>query len=65
MSTRLTLRNVGSGSIYDDKKNCQGKWEHANFYSRIQPTQIGLGISSTDSSMLELDYTYLPQDPLT
>ena len=35
-----------------------GKWEHTNFNSRLQPTQIGLGTSGTDSSLLRLDYTY-------
>jgi len=35
-----------------------GKWEHTNFNSRFQPTQIGLGTSSADSSMLELDYGF-------
>lgn len=35
-----------------------GKWEHTNFNSRLQPTQIGLGTSSLDSSTLRLDYTY-------
>lgn len=33
-------------------------WEHTNFNSRLQITQIGLGTSSTDSSKLKLDYTY-------
>ena len=35
-----------------------GKWEHADFNSRLQPTQIGLGTSSTDSSTLKLEYGY-------
>jgi YD repeat-containing protein len=35
-----------------------GLWEHMNFNSRLQPTQIGLGTSLTDSSKLRLDYTY-------
>ena len=35
-----------------------GKWEHTNFNNRLQPTQIGLGTSSTDSSVLKLDYGY-------
>lgn len=33
-------------------------WEHTNFNSRLQVTQIGLGTSSSDSSKLKLDYTY-------
>jgi RHS repeat-associated protein len=35
-----------------------GKWEHSTFNSRLQPTQIGLGASSADSSVLKLDYDY-------
>jgi RHS repeat-associated protein len=35
-----------------------GKWEHTNFNNRLQPTQIGLGTSGTDSSILKLDYGY-------
>lgn len=35
-----------------------GKWEHTNFNNRLQPSQIGLGASSADSSTLKLDYTY-------
>jgi len=34
------------------------RWEHTNYNSRLQPEQIGLGTSSTDSSTLRLDYTY-------
>jgi RHS repeat-associated protein len=34
------------------------KWEHTTFNTRLQPTQIGLGTSATDSSLLRLDYTY-------
>ncbi|MDQ3649588.1 MAG: hypothetical protein M3458_04765 [Acidobacteriota bacterium] len=33
-------------------------WEHTNFNLRLQPTQIGLGTSSADSSTLQLDYAY-------
>lgn len=35
-----------------------GLWEHTLFNSRLQPTEIGLGISSTDSSTLKLNYGY-------
>lgn len=34
------------------------KWEHTNFNSRLQPLQIGLGVSATNSSILQLDYGY-------
>ena len=40
-----------------------GKWEHTNFNNRLQPTQIGLGVSGTDSSLLKLDYTYNNSNP--
>ena len=33
-------------------------WEHADFNSRLQSTEIGLGTSSTDSSMVRLTYNY-------
>jgi RHS repeat-associated protein len=33
-------------------------WEHTNYNSRLQPVVIGLGSSSTDASILRLDYTY-------
>jgi RHS repeat-associated protein len=35
-----------------------GKWENTAFNSRLQPTQIGLGNSATDRSLLKLDFTY-------
>jgi RHS repeat-associated protein len=35
-----------------------GLWEHVNFNSRLQPVQIGLGTSSTSTSVLGLDYGY-------
>jgi len=35
-----------------------GLWETTTFNSRLQPTQIGLGTSSTDTSMFQLGYTY-------
>ncbi len=35
-----------------------GLWEHTNFNSRLQATQIGLGTQSTNSSVLQLDYSY-------
>jgi RHS repeat-associated protein len=33
-------------------------WEHTDFNSRLQATEIGLGTSSTDSSTLRLTYNY-------
>jgi RHS repeat-associated protein len=35
-----------------------GLWEHTTFSNRLQPTLIGLGTSSTDTSTLRLSYTY-------
>jgi RHS repeat-associated protein len=36
-----------------------GRWEHTTYDpKRLQPTQIGLGTSGTDSSILKLDYEY-------
>jgi YD repeat-containing protein len=35
-----------------------GLWEHTNFNTRLQPMQIGLGTSSSNSSVLQLDYGY-------
>ncbi len=35
-----------------------GLWEHTNFNFRLQPTQLGLGTSSSNSSVLQLDYNY-------
>jgi RHS repeat-associated protein len=35
-----------------------GLWEHTNFNSRLQPEQIGLGTASTNSSVIQLDYSY-------
>jgi RHS repeat-associated protein len=35
-----------------------GKWEHTSFNNRLQPTLIGLGTSTSDSSLLKLEYTY-------
>src|SRR5262245_31154967 len=37
-----------------------GKWEHTNYNSRFQPTQIGLGTNGSDSSVLRLDYGFSP-----
>jgi YD repeat-containing protein len=35
-----------------------GLWEHTRYNARLQPIQIGLGTSSTDASVLQLDYAY-------
>ncbi|HEU4510625.1 MAG TPA: RHS repeat-associated core domain-containing protein, partial [Pyrinomonadaceae bacterium] len=33
-------------------------WEHTNFNSRLQPEQVGLGITAASSSVWRLDYSY-------
>jgi YD repeat-containing protein len=33
-------------------------WEHSHFNARLQPIQIGLGTTSSNSTTLRLDYTY-------
>ncbi|HYR76178.1 MAG TPA: RHS repeat-associated core domain-containing protein [Pyrinomonadaceae bacterium] len=35
-----------------------GLWEHTSFNNRLQPTQIGMGTSGTDSSTMGLSYSY-------
>ncbi len=35
-----------------------GRWENTVFNSRLQPTQIGLGTSATNQSLLKLNYDY-------
>lgn len=35
-----------------------GRWENTTFNSSLQPTQIGLGSSAGDTSLLKLNYSY-------
>ena len=35
-----------------------GLWEHTNFNNRLQPTEIGIGTSSTSTSVVGLTYSY-------
>jgi RHS repeat-associated protein len=37
-----------------------GLWEHTLYNERLQPYEIGLGTSGTDSSKLKLEYSYVP-----
>jgi RHS repeat-associated protein len=39
-----------------------GRWEHSVFNARLQPTEIGLGTSAIDSSLLKLSYDYGTQN---
>jgi|GEM_PF-3594599 len=59
VSTDATNRlQYSAGGAIQAMKLGNDLWEHTNFNSRLQITQIGLGTSSTDSSKLKLDYTY-------
>lgn len=51
------IQYASQGAISAMKRG-NGKWEHTNFNNRLQPTQIGLGTSIGNSSVLQLDYTY-------
>ena len=51
------LQYTASGAVRAMKLG-NGLWEHTNFNSRLQPVQIGLGVSSTTSERLQLDYGY-------
>jgi RHS repeat-associated protein len=52
---RIQYTPHGAASVM---KLGNGLWEHTTLNSRLQPTQIGLGTSSTNSGTMELDYTY-------
>ena len=55
-TNRIQYASHGAVSVM---KLGNGKWEHATYDpKRLQPTQIGLGTSGTDSSILKLDYGY-------
>lgn len=51
------IRYAATGGV-EAVKLGNGLWEHTNYNSRLQPTQIGLGTSATDSSKLKLDFDY-------
>lgn len=50
--------NYAAHGVAVSLKLGNGLWEHASFNSRLQPIEIGLGASATDSSVLKLGYTY-------
>ena len=54
-TNRIQYASQGAVSVM---KLGNGLWEHTNFNSRRQATQIGLGTSSTDSSTMGLSYDY-------
>ncbi len=54
-TNRLQYAPSGSVSVM---KLGNGLWEHTNFNSRLQPTEIGLGTSATNSNTVGLTYNY-------
>ncbi|MGB7201021.1 MAG: RHS repeat-associated core domain-containing protein [Pyrinomonadaceae bacterium] len=58
------LQNYANGFNYNaagavtSMRLGNGKWENTTFNSRLQPTQIGLGGSATNTSLLKLNYDY-------
>lgn len=55
VSNRVQYAAHGAVSVM---KLGNGLWEHTNFNNRFQPTQIGLGSSSADSTTMGLTYDY-------
>lgn len=51
------LQYTAHGAVSQMKLGNQ-LWEHTSFNSRLQTTQIGLGVNATSTSLLGLDYTY-------
>ena len=66
MSIRIwdTFRNYANAFNYtaagavSSMRLGNGRWENTAFNSRLQPTQIGLGGSATNTSLLKLNYGY-------
>ena len=54
-TNRIKYAAQGSVSVMKLGNNL---WEHTNFNSRLQSTEIGLGTSSSDSSTLRLTYNF-------
>lgn len=54
-TNRIRYTSAGTASAL---RLGNGLWEHTTFNARLQPTQIGLGTSASDSSVLKLDYSY-------
>jgi RHS repeat-associated protein len=55
--TANRLKYTAHGAVSTMKLG-NGRWEHTNFNSRLQPIKIGLGSSASDASVLRLDYSY-------
>jgi RHS repeat-associated protein len=56
--TYVSSVSYAAHGAIEAKRLGNGLWEHTVFDNRQLPTQIGLGSSITDSSVLRLDYTY-------
>jgi YD repeat-containing protein len=59
-SAKVYLNQISynsSGAI-EKMRLGNGRWETAVYNSRLQVTQIGLGYSNTDKSLLKIDYDY-------
>ncbi len=50
--------NYMAAGAVSSMKLGNGRWENTAFNNRLQPTQIGLGTSATNQSLLKLDYDY-------
>ena len=52
-----SLQYSAAGALQTMKLG-NGLWEHTNYNSRLQPTQIALSSMSTNSTLIQLDYAY-------
>ena len=59
-SARIYLSNISYNTLgnIDKMRLGNGTWETAEYNSRQQISQIGLGHSDTDKSLLKIDYGY-------
>ena len=58
ISTYANAFNYNTSGAVEKMRLGNGKWETAQYNSRMQITQIGLGSGSTDDSLLKLEYGY-------
>jgi YD repeat-containing protein len=47
-----------AGGAVNSMQLGNGRWESTQFNSRLQPTQIALGVTPGATNLLKLDYTY-------
>ena len=57
-ATRAESFSYTAAGAVSSMKLGNTKWENAVFNSRLQPTQLGLGTSSTDQSLWKVNYDY-------